>query len=89
MADFVIAQREYFTEGPVASPAVFPNMGRYADVTFLGTSITAVEASVDDGATYYNITALGTAVTGGIVFKRVCFKQYRVTATGNVLVDAN
>ncbi len=93
MADFVIAQREYYTEGPVDSPAVFKNTGRYADLAFLAHptgTIMAVEASLDDGATWYVITALGTAFTGGIVFKRFCFKQYRVTASAlHVHMNAN
>ncbi len=88
MADFVIAQREFYTQGPVASPAVFDNLGRYSNVTFLGTSITAVEGSVD-GSTFVTITSLGTAFTGGIAFKDVCFKVWRVTATGDVRISAN
>lgn len=89
MPEYVIAQREFYTTGPVASPAVFDNMGRYENVVFYGTTITTVEASADGGATYVNITTLGTAVTGAIIFKGVAFKKYRVTATGNILVTAN
>lgn len=88
MADVVIAQRDFYTQAPVASPAVFNKLARFENVTFLATSITLVEGS-HDGSTYLTITSLGTTFTGGIIFKGVCFKYYRVTAGSSVVVMAN
>ncbi len=91
MADFVIAQREFFQDGPyTASPAVVPNTGRYANWTFAATTVTAVEGTVD-GVAYVDITALALAASpaGTKVFQDICFKAYRVTYTGTLRVNAN
>ena len=87
MADVVIAQRDYFIEGPKPSPAVYKDLGRFENVTFYGT-ITGVEVSGDDGATWSDITASGTAVAGVIFLRGVSFKWYRVTG-GEISASAN
>lgn len=88
MADEVVAQRDYYIQGPMASLAVFKDLGRFENITFYGT-ITAVEVSGDDGVTWVNVTAAGTAIAGLIFFKGVSFKWYRVTASTTILVTAN
>jgi hypothetical protein len=87
MAEVVIAQRDIYTQAPAASPAVYDKLGRFENITFLGT-IATVEGSAD-GTTYADITALGTALVSAIVFKGVAFKFYRVTGTGMISVMAN
>jgi hypothetical protein len=88
MADVVIAQREVYIEGPRASLDIFKNLGRFENLTFYGT-ISAVEVSGDDGTTWVNITAAGTAISGLIFFKGVSFKWYRVTGSTPIRVTAN
>lgn len=81
--------REYFVQAGVSvSPYVLQNMGRYENLTFVGGAVSLVEASID-GTTWFTITSLGTTFTGGIAFKGVCFKQYRITFTGTLVVNAN
>lgn len=92
MSDYVISQREFYTDGGQASPAVFKNLGRYQDLTFYGTTITKVEVSAD-GIAYYDVTAdsgvVDLSVTGLAVVKDVCFLLYRITGTGTIKVTAN
>jgi len=83
--------RDYFSQGGVdvaSSPYVLKNMGRFENLTFVATSITLVEATID-GTTYFTITSLGTTFAGGIIFKGMVFKQYRITFTGTLFVNAN
>ncbi len=91
MADFVIAQREFFQDGPyTASPAVVPNTGRYANWTFAATTVTVVEGTID-GSDFTDITSLALAGSpaGTKLFQDICFKAYRVTFTGTLRVNAN
>jgi hypothetical protein len=83
--------RDFFSQGGVAtSPYVLKNMGRFNVVSFVATSVTKVEASVD-GTTFIDISALKNAnsPSGSMLFSDVCFQQYKVTFTGSLVVNAN
>jgi hypothetical protein len=95
MSEYVIAQRDFFTQAPVDSPAVFKNMGRFSSVMFqAGAAITKVEVSTD-GTNYIDITAdtalVDLTVAGLAVMKYpVSFKEYRITSSGQkITVNAN
>jgi len=93
MADVVIAQKDFYTQAPVSSPAVFDKLARYEHITFLATAaITKVEIS-DDNNTYVDITAntglLNVTTAGVVVAINVCAKFWRVTTTGTVRVMAH
>lgn len=96
-----ITSREFFTQAGIpagggGSPAIIPNMGRFENVAFAsdGGVVAQVDVSLDHGndATptwILNVGALGTAFPGGIVFKGMAFKAYRVVFTGTLYVNAN
>lgn len=84
MADFVIAQKDFYTQAPVDSPAVFDKLARFEHITFLsGAAITKVEISAD-GTTYFDITAntglLNVTTTGVVVAINVSAKFWRITS---------
>lgn len=86
-----IFARDYFSQGGIdasSSPYVLRNMGTFENLTFVATSVTLVEATID-GTNYFTITSLGTTFSGGITFKGMCFRQYRITFTGSLVVNAN
>ena len=88
-----ILSRDFFSQGGVdvsASPYVLKNMGRFNNLSFVATTVSKVEASVD-GTTFINISALKNASspTGSMLFSGVCFQQYKITYTGNLVVNAN
>jgi hypothetical protein len=86
MADVVIAQKDFYTQAPVDSPAVFDKLARFEHITFLSAAaISKVEIS-DDGATYVDITAntglLNVTTAGVVIAINVCAKFWRVTSSG-------
>jgi hypothetical protein len=85
--------REFFSQGGVpdtSSPYVLRNMGRFATLSFVATTITKVAASVD-GTTFLAISALkkSSSPSGSMLFSDLCFVQYRITFTGDLFVNAN
>ena len=85
--------RDFFSQGGVAdtsSPYVLKNMGRFNTISFVATTVSKVEASVD-GTTFIDISALKNASspTGSMLFSNVCFQQYKITYTGSLVVNAN
>jgi hypothetical protein len=92
MADYAIVQREFFKTsggGAITTPLVVKNLGRFKNVAFQATTITKVEAALDD-TTFLDITSLGTTTVTGLWFiKDVAFPTYRVTGTGTLTVTAN
>ena len=87
--------RDFFSQGGVAaagggSPYTLKNMGRFNTLSFVATTVTKVEASVD-GTNFIDISALKNASspTGSMLFSGVCFQQYKVTFTGSLVVNAN
>lgn len=85
--------REFFSQGPVAqiaSPYILKNMARFNTFSFVATSVTKVEASAD-GTNFIDISALKNASSpsGSMLFSGVCFQQYKITFTGNLIVNAN
>jgi len=70
--------------GQMTITAVFSNLGDQGFIAFQAQQILLVEASLD-GVMYKDITALGRAVTGAILFSHVAFFFYRVTSIGAIV----
>ena len=88
MADVVIAQKDFYTQAPVASPAVFDKLARFEHITFLG-DIDTVEIS-DDGETYADITGSVNSTSDGVVVAvGISAKFWRVTGIGDISVMAH
>lgn len=70
--------------GQMTITTVFSDLGDQGFIAFQAQQILLVEASLD-GVTYHDITALGRAVTGAILFSHVAFFFYRVTSVGAIV----
>ena len=88
MAQIVVPD-SFSNGGITSSPYTLHDMAKKQNLTFAATAVSKVEASLDAGTTWYDITAKGETFTGGILFKSLAFQSYRVTFTGTLLVNAN
>ena len=85
----LVVQPDYFSQGGVAtSPYVLENMARFTKFSFTAMAVSKIEASLD-GVIYNDITAVAnTSIVGLATLANVCFKQYRITFTGTLFVNA-